>query len=302
MSLSSCHKEESLPQVWIDGRAVRAENACVSVFDRGFLYGDSVFETLRTYGNQPFALEAHLERLQKSAQQVFIELPCSLDTLASEVNQAVLAAGFDETYVRVMVTRGRGALGLDPGLAETPLRVLLLTRLQPPPRNDYDEGISAVTYRAGRPGDATSAAGAKIGNYLVAVLSHRAARARGAKEALIVGADGRIVEGATSNVFWLCGSSLWTVPIEAGILPGITRRHLLEIAAECGLTTHFQCPTVDELWGADAVFVSSSIREILSLVRIDGREVGDGKVSPKVKLLHNAFRRARGVAELFAGP
>src|SRR5690606_15659414 len=164
-------------QVMIDGRLVGEHAARVSVFDRGFLYGDSVFETIRTYGGRPFALDHHLQRLRRSAELVYIPLPVSEADLAREVDEAVRAAQNPESYVRVMVTRGQGELGLDPALAEVPLRVVIVGPLQPPPASAYDDGVGVVTFRTERPSDSTPAQGAKIGNYLVAVLAVRAARA-----------------------------------------------------------------------------------------------------------------------------
>lgn len=297
----SAEKSSSLPpniRVWIDGAEKSPENACVSVFDRGFLYGDSIFETLRTYRGQPFALEEHLHRLEESAARVFIDMPVSRQTLAEEVTRAVAQSQLDECYIRVMITRGRGALGLDPRLASDPLRVMLVAPLSPPPLEDYRDGIEVVTFETSRLGDATAAQGAKLGNYLVAVLASRKARAAGAKEALIVNAEGQAVEGATSNLFWFEGERLCTVPLEAGILPGITRHHLLKVAQSMGLAYGERVPTISELLASDGVFISSSIREMLSVVKIDGVPVAGGVVPARNRALHDRFRESVGVAAL----
>lgn len=280
-------------RVWIDGKKVEADSARVSVFDRGFLYGDSVFETLRTYGGAPFALDEHLERLAESARRVLIELPVPLDRLRREVAEAVSAvvsSGLTECYARIMVTRGIGALGLDPGSAVHPLRVLLVGPLHPPPPTLYEEGISVVTYCTTRKNDATEAEGAKIGNYLVAVLANRKATEAGAKEALICDPEGRVVEGATSNVFWVEGNTLCTPGVDAGILAGITRAHILAVAREAGIEVRFFVPTIEQLALADEVFISSSIRELLPVVQIDGRPVHAGTPGPMTKNLLDRFR------------
>ncbi len=276
--------------VMVDGSVVDAEHATVSVFDRGFLYGDSVFETVRTYHGRPFALGEHLDRLQRSAARVFIELPVPLGQLAGEVRELVFRAGNDESYVRVMVTRGRGALGLDPSLAGSPSRVIIVAPLTPPPQAAYTDGIAAVTYRTQRVTEATDAAGAKVGNYLVAVLAMREAHAAGAGEALIVDGRGFIIEGATSNVFAVIGGTLVTPPEDAGILPGITRGLLLGVAADLGVPTVLRELALDEARGADELFISSSIRELLPVVRLDGAAVGPGVPGPTSLRLLAAFR------------
>lgn len=291
----------SLPeriQVWIDGSKKSPENSVVSVLDRGFLYGDSVFETIRTYGQKPFALQAHLLRLEESAQRVLIELPVSLETLAEEVSTAVTSSGYSECYVRVMVTRGQGALGLDPRMAVRPLRVMIVAPLSPPPWDDYRNGISAITFETSRATDDTPAAGAKVGNYLVAVLANKQAAEAGAKEALIKNSRGEVTEGATSNVFWFEGDRLLTPPLSSGILAGITRHHIIDCAKGLGLEVVERVPTVDELLASDGVFVSSSIREMLPVVSIDGEAIAGGRVPPFFGALHSAFRRAAGVEPL----
>ncbi|MEO7034507.1 MAG: aminotransferase class IV [Polyangiaceae bacterium] len=278
--------------VMIDGRIVPAEQAVVSIFDRGFLYGDSVFETLRSYQSKLFALDAHLERLQRSAERVFIPLPVSLAELRAELLEATRIQGSPESYVRLMLTRGVGrSLGLDPELAEKPLRVVLVTALALPPAELYERGIAAITFRAERPSDAPGVADAKIGNYLLAVLAMRAARAQGAVEALLEDAHGCILEGSTSNVFAVFRGTLVTPPEGAAILPGITRARVLELAR--GILPAVERPLrKSELGQADEVFITSSIRELVPVVRIDGQAVGPGTPGPITLQLLSRFRAA----------
>lgn len=283
--------------VMMDGQLVAPEQARVSVFDRGFLFGDSVFETIRTYGGIPFALDEHLARLERSAELVYIPMPTSVEQLAAEVRQALAASNNPESYVRVMLTRGEGDFGLDPALADRPLRVLIVRPLVPLAAESYQRGVSAVTFKTMRPSDATAAEGAKIGNYLVAVLGTRAAKQAGAHEALIVDVAGRVVEGATSNVFHVVKGELFTPPASAGILLGITRDRAIAAAEGLGLKVRQQLATVEELIDADEVFISSSIRELVPVVRIDGRAVGDARPGVLTRQIHAAFRR-RIAAEL----
>ena len=274
----------------IDGELRPPDAQRVSVFDRGFLYGDSVFETLRTYDGEPFGLAEHMERLARSAELVFIELPVPRATLEAEVRAAVAAGQNAESYVRVMVTRGQGALGLDPGLAERPTRVIIVQPLVTPPERHYTEGVAAITYRTQRQVDATSAVGAKVGNYLVSVLAMREASRVGAVEALIVDSRGEVLEGGTSNVFLVKEGRLITPDISAGILAGITRAHVLEVAHALGMAVELRAPSVAEAYAADELFISSSIRELMPVVRLDERRIGDGRPGPVFARLRAAFR------------
>jgi branched-chain amino acid aminotransferase len=278
--------------VMIDGQLVPPERAQVSVFDRGFLYGDSVFESLRSYHGAPFALDEHLVRLKRSAERVAIALPVGLDTLRNEMHHALRVHGSPDSYLRLTLTRGTGrALGLDPELAEEPLRVLLVTALAPPAAEMYEHGIAAVTHRAERSSDAAGVADAKIGNYLMAVLAMRAARALGAREALIEDRDGHVLEGAASNLFAVIAGKLVTAPESAAILPGITRGHVLELARAAGIAVELRALAKSELASAQEVFVCSSIRELVPVISIDGRLVGNGTPGPTSRELLRAYRR-----------
>lgn len=280
--------------VLIDGRPMPPEAAKVSVFDRGFLYGDSVFEALRTYGRRPFALDRHLARLAESAARVFIELPVSLEQIGREVESAIIGAGNAESYVRLCVTRGVGeAMGLDPGLARHPLRVVIVTPLKSPSSETYRDGVAAITHRTERVTDHGAASGAKVGNYLMAVLAAREARLVGAAEALIVDARGCVIEGATSNVFVVThDGTLVTPPETDGILLGITRETVLSVAAQLGIPIKLESLPLGAVTGAAEVFFSSSIRELVPVVRLDGAPIGTGQPGPTTLRLLTAFREA----------
>jgi branched-chain amino acid aminotransferase len=268
------------------------DDAKVSVYDRGFLYGDSVFETIRTYGGEPFALGEHMARLARSAERVAIAMPLSPADFGMEVRLAVRAARNPESYARAMLTRGSGPVGLDPALAGAPLRVILVEPLTPLPATMYRDGVAVVTVRTERAADA--AHGAKVGNYLGSLLALRQARARGAHEALVLDAAGRVVEGTTSNVFSVRAGELTTPPEQAGILVGITRAHVLDLCAEKGLRVHLAPLSPDDLAAADEVFICSSMREIVPVVRVDDRLVAGGRPGPVTRALHAAFRSHTG--------
>jgi branched-chain amino acid aminotransferase len=280
--------------VVIDGVLLGEQDAKISVYDRGFLYGDSVFETIRTYAGRPFQLSAHLERLERSAGLVFIPLPVDRSTLSAEIEIGLRAAGNAESYVRVMLTRGQGTLGLDPALAERPCRVIIVAPLQPLQADVYDRGVGVRIYATQRTLDATGREGAKVGNYLLSVLALREAKAIGAHEALIADGHGRVVEGATSNVFYVRDGVLHTPPVDAGILPGITRAQVLLAAERLGIEVRYATPTIDELKGSDEVAISSSIRELVPVVSVDGEPVGAGRPGVLIPRLLAEFRRLIG--------
>jgi branched-chain amino acid aminotransferase len=283
--------------VLIDGVLYSADAARVSVYDRGFLFGDAVFEVLRTYGGALFAWDEHFARLRQSAQRVLLQLPVDSVTLRAEVERGVAAAGKDDCNVRIVVTRGTGPVTLDPGTAGSPLRVVLVEPVAPPPREAYADGIAAITVRTQRSVDGTAAAGAKVTNYLESLLAVGEAKAQGAQEALIVDGRGDVLEGATSNVFVAKGGRLTTPPEDAGILAGITRAYVLDAAARAGVAVEQRRLRPETLYDADEVFVTSSIREVLSVVRVDRRVIGTGAPGPLARTLHRAFRGAVGVGD-----
>jgi branched-chain amino acid aminotransferase len=283
--------------VWIDGEAHAPDQAFISVYDRGLLYGDSVFEALRTYVGKPFALEEHLARLRRSAEKVFITLPLSDDALATEVVRAVRELGNDESYVRILVTRGTGPISMDPDTAKEPTRVVFVEPLTAPPREAYVAGIAVITSPVRRTVDDTAAAGAKVANYLASILALREAKARGAAEALVVDARGFVVEGTTSNVFAVLAGRLVTPPIFAGILPGVTRDHILRAASDLNLPVTERPLQREELYAADEVFITSSVRELFPVVRVDGRTIGSGVPGPIGRALHKRFRESVGLGD-----
>jgi branched-chain amino acid aminotransferase len=282
--------------VLVNGQVADPDRASISVYDRGFLYGDSVFETIRTYGGVPYALDDHMKRLGRSAARVLIALPVPLATIAEEVSRGIGLAANPESYVRVMVTRGTGPMGLDPDLAESPSRIVFVEPLTTPPREHYRDGIGVILVRTARAADATAAAGAKVANYLTSLLALREAKRAGAAEALFVDGKGRVIEGASSNVFIVSRGELVTTPEESGILPGITRAHLIEAAVRLGIGVAARDITEADLFAADEAFVSSSIREALPVVRADGRPIGCGVPGPVTRRIHEEFRAAARVA------
>jgi branched-chain amino acid aminotransferase len=296
--------------VSIDGRLIPAGEARVSVFDRGFLYGDSVYEVVRTYGLAPFEVPAHLARLEESARRIALPLPWTAERTVAELGRVVEASrGGDpvdpaaapwnvgERMVRLVVTRGSGELGLDPGLAREPTVVLLALPLRGPPRVAYEEGIAV--WPVGGPGAPRGPRrggdpAAKTGEHLVHVLAVKEARAHDADEALLVDGAGCVGEGASSNVFAWSGGELVTPPLLAGILAGVTRARVLEIARALSIPVRERPLPLKELQGAEEAFLTSTVREILPVVRVGEHPVGPGWPGPVTRRLHAAFRAAAG--------
>jgi branched-chain amino acid aminotransferase len=276
-------------KVCIDGKVVDSADAYVSVFDRGFLYGDSVFEVYRTYGGVPFAEREHLERLARSAERLMIPMPVSLEELSGEVRATLDAAGKGEWYVRVVITRGTGPLTYDPSTANEPLRVIVVAPLSVPPQAHYENGIGVAILRASRPTDDARAAGAKASNYLANLLAVHEAKQKGAQEALVVGRAGQILEGASSNIFIVKDGKVKTPEPQPGILVGITRATVLQAAREAGIEVEEGEIRPEDLYGADEAFITSSIREVMPVVRADGRPIGSETPGPVTKQLHQGY-------------
>jgi len=276
--------------VSIDGELVDPLTASVPVLDRGFLYGDSAFEVTRTYGGQPFALAAHLERLRGSCARLRIAFDVSDDTLGRELSTALTAARNDESYVRIIVTRGSTAIGLGVEGAQPSRRIVVVLPLPGQPEGIYERGIELATVTGARALDGSGASGAKASNYLPNILSLASAKARGGHEALSVGPNSEILEGATSNVFIVRGGVVRTPPIGLGILEGITRRVVLEGAAADGITIEQCLLFPPDLYGAEEAFITSSLREVMPVVRVDGVVLGSGRPGPMSAQMHRAFR------------
>jgi branched-chain amino acid aminotransferase len=279
----------------VDGVLTAARDAKVSALDRGFLYGDSAFEVMRTYDGRAFHQEQHLQRLAGSCERLRIPMPISLQELASRVQRAVDGARVKlhmlDCYVRVTVTRGVGPLGIKLPSKPQPSVLVYALPLEPPNDAVYEQGIEVGLVHVGRATDGTSAAGAKTSNYLTSVLALDDVQKRGAQEAIVVGAHGELIEGATSNLFIVRGGALETPPLSSGILAGITRAAILELAAQLHIPCKEQGLATGDLYGADEAFITSTIRELLPVVRADGVAIGSGSPGPIYGRLLTAYRQ-----------
>lgn len=279
----------------VDGVLTAARDAKVSALDRGFLYGDSAFEVMRTYDGRAFHQAEHLARLAGSCERLRIPMPIGLDELAARVQRTIDAARvrlhMPDCYVRVTITRGVGPLGIRLPEQPEPSVLVYALPLEPPPASVYEQGIEVGLVHVGRATDGTSAAGAKTSNYLTSVLALDEVRQRGAQEAIVVGAHGELIEGATSNLFVARGGELVTPPLSSGILAGITRAAILRLAAQLGIPCREQSITSADLYGADEAFITSTVRELVPVVRADGSAVGRGVPGPLYGRLLTAYRQ-----------
>ena len=274
----------------MNGKLVAPEAATVSVFDRGFLYGDSIYEVIRTYDGIPFELEAHVTRLARSASHIGMRLPVSRGALTDEIEATVAIADHPESYIRVIMTRGAGPIGLDPALAVDPVRLILVQPLTPPTPQQYDAGVTVAVTNIRRNLRAAVDPAAKTGNYLNSVLALREARQRGAYEGIMLDHRDLVTEGSSSNIFAVYGDRLMTPPLDVGLLAGITRAVVLRIAPRAGLRPIEAPLSAASLYEADEVWLTSTIREVLPIVKVDNRSIGRGQPGPAYHRLRDAFR------------
>jgi branched-chain amino acid aminotransferase len=283
--------------VYVNGQILPEDRAVVSVLDHGFLYGEGIYETLRTYERRPFLLGRHLERLRSSARLMALDVPFTDEELTRAIDETLAAhPALDEAYIRVLVTRGVGELSYSLAACATPTLVIIVKPLPAVPERVFTEGIglALVSVRRNHP-DALNPM-IKSNNLLNNALAMQEAYRRGADEALMLNQAGELAECSQSNVFLVRGGEVATPPLSAGLLPGITRAFVLEIARSLGLPAAERRLTPDDLARADEVFVTGTTREVTPVVAVDDRSIGDGTPGPITRRLLEAFRQARRTA------
>jgi branched-chain amino acid aminotransferase len=273
----------------IDGRMLPPDQAFVPVLDRGFLYGDSVYEVIRTYGGSPFALDTHLDRLERSAAALQIPL-LPRETLTAAVRRTLEAAGNPESYCRIIVTRGTGPLTLDPTTATESRTLILVKELEPFPEWMFAQGIRVYIPSVRRNLRAALDPAIKSGNYLNSVLALGEAKRQGFDDALMLDAEGRLTEATTSNVFLFRRHTLYTPALEVGILEGVTRGILLTLARQAGIPAVEGELRASDLTSADEVFLTSTLREVMAVVQVNDHRVGSGKPGPQTARMGDLFR------------
>lgn len=274
-------------KVYIDGVILDPKDARISVFDRGFLYGDSVYEVMRTSGGRPVDQEPHLDRLERSAASIMLELPAR-DIIVSAVRQTLGGAGNDESYVRIMCTRGGGEIGLDIALADKPALIIIVKPLVLLPARAYSHGIRLRIVGVQRTSRRAMDPAVKSGNYLNNIMALQEGRRAGADEAVMCDAQGRVAEGSTSNVFVVTGGKVTTPAVHIGLLAGITRLRVIELARAAGIEVSESTLMPDEVREADEVFITSSIRGVVPVAEVDGAAVRNtvGPITGQIMALY----------------
>lgn len=276
--------------VSINGKITPAADAVISVLDRGFLYGDSAFEVLRTYQGQPFAEAEHLARLAVSCERLLIDFPVPIPALSKDLHAALAAAGNAESYIRVIITRGSGPVLLDLRTAQNPTRVIIVLPLPTQPAEMYTQGVEVSLVASSRATDSSRATGAKASNYQPNMLALHEAKQRGAYESIFVGPHGDVSEGASSNLFVVRSGKLITPPIRSGILEGITRRCIIDVAKTLSIPLAEHALFPKDVYAADEVFITSTLREVVPVVRVDGAPIADGRPGPMTRRILQSFR------------
>ena len=276
--------------VYLNDRFVPKEEAVVSVFDHGFLYGDGVFETLRAYRGRIFQLTEHLARLERSASAVGMALPVTRERLADLARESLTRNQLQEAYVRITVSRGPGEIGLDPALCKSPTLVVIAKPFEPYPESFYTDGVSVIIAQTRRNPPEALPPHVKSLNFLNNVLAKMEANAAGSHEALLLNYRGEVTEGTTSNVFVVQGQRLRTPAVECGLLAGITRGIVLQLAREGGIPVEERRLTVRDLTDAEECFLTNTTQEVLPVTRVDRRSIGDGRPGQITRRLHGSFR------------
>jgi branched-chain amino acid aminotransferase len=274
----------------VNGIVTRAEDARVSVLDNGFTFGDAVYETLRTYGGRPFARTRHLARLRASAARLGFEIPTPNEELARTLDELLARAGNAESYIRLIVSRGVGDISYHFDRVRGPTVVVAVKPFEPSPAFQYRQGVAVAIVSVRRNHASALDPAIKSCNLLNNVLAVREAQGGGAVEAILLNQDGLVAEGASTNVFTVKDGIAITPPLTAGILHGITREIVLEIAREDGLVVREADLGPDDLRRADEVFITSSTREVMPVRSVDGAVVGGGQPGPITERLLANFR------------
>ncbi|MEO5896801.1 MAG: aminotransferase class IV [Vicinamibacterales bacterium] len=278
--------------VYVNGIIKPAQEAVVPVYDHGFLYGEGVYETLRTYKRVPFLYDRHMQRLRASSERLHLPVPFDNAEMAEWIASTVAAAGeLQEAYIRILFTRGVGELNYDPRSTPNPTTVIIVKPLEEPPARVFTEGINIclVPILRNHPGSVNPLI--KANNLLNNALAMQEANRRGGEEGLMCNYRGELSECSQANFFLVRGGVVLTPPSEAGLLEGITRAFLFEVGNDNGIDVREAILTPDELATADEAFITSTTRELSPVTKIDGRPVGSGTPGPVTNKLLEGYRR-----------
>jgi branched-chain amino acid aminotransferase len=285
-------KELAMPlQVYIDGKLYDKEDAKISVYDHGLLYGDGVFEGIRSYAGKVFRLKQHLDRLWNSAKAIWLEIPMSQDAMAKAIQDTLATNGILDGYIRLVVTRGVGTLGLDPNRCSQPQVIIITDKITLYPDELYQKGLEIVTVSTQRNHPAALNARIKSLNYLNNILAKIEGLQAGCIEALMLNHKGEVAECTGDNIFLVRGGKLLTPPTDAGILEGITREAVMELARDAGIEVREIPLTKHDVFIADECFLTGTAAEVVPVVKVDSRKIGDGTPGSITRDLMERFRK-----------
>ena len=278
-------------KVYLNGTFVDETQAKVSVFDHGLLYGDGVFEGIRSYDGLIFKLREHIDRLFESAHTIMLKIPMSKDALIGVVKQSLRVNKLHDAYIRLVVTRGVGDLGLDPRKCKQPTVFVIADKIQLYPKQLYDRGLTLITVATQRNVPEALNPQIKSLNYLNNILAKIEAINAGYEEAIMLSPSGYVTECTGENIFFVKGKQLVTPPPYIGVLRGITRQTVMTLGTRQRLDVREELLTRHDLFNADEVFLTGTAAEIVPVVKIDGRVIGAGRPGPVTKKLQQGFRQ-----------
>jgi branched-chain amino acid aminotransferase len=277
-------------KIYIDGKYYDKEDAKISVYDHGLLYGDGVFEGMRAYNGRVFRLTEHLDRLWDSARAICLDIPIGMQEMVDAVNETLRLNGIKDGYVRLVVTRGVGTLGLDPHKCARPSIIIIADHIALYPQDLYDKGLEIVTVSVPRVPSAALSPRIKSLNYLNNILAKIEGMQAGCVEALMLNNKGELAECTGDNIFFVSDGRISTPPLNADILGGITRDTAIGLARELGVEVCEVALTKYDAYVADECFLTGSAAELIPVVKIDGRTIGSGKPGPMTLRLTACFR------------
>jgi branched-chain amino acid aminotransferase len=285
--------------IYLNGEFVAKEQATVSVFDHGFLYGDGIFEGIRAYDGCVFKLKEHLVRLYESAKSIMLEIPLGFEEMEQAVVETLRRNELRSAYIRLVVSRGIGDLGLDPNLCKQANVIIVAEKLKLFPSELYEKGLKVVTVATRRNPADTLNPRIKSLNYLNSILARLEAEQAGASEALILNHDGYVCEGSGDNVFIVKNGTVITPPTYLGALEGITRNTIIEICREQGIPCEEKPFTRHDVYVADEVFLTGTAAEVIPVIEVDRRVIGRGVPGEMTQRLTKEFRKITTVTGTF---
>ena len=283
--------------IYLNGRFVKEEEALISVFDHGFLYGDGVYETLRSYGHRLFMCDQHVARLFRSADAIGLPVPipteCWPDLLHEAMARNQVGHALRDAYLRITVSRGAGDIGLDPALCPSPTVVVMAKPLTAPPAGLYETGVDVIIAETRRNSPEALSPQIKATNFLNNILAKREAIAAGAFDSIFLNAEHQLTECTVSNLFFVANGVLRTPSVDCGLLDGLTRMIVIQLARELPVRVEEGRYTADDLYRAAECFLTNTSMEIMPVASVDRRVIGAGKPGPLTRKLRDLFVGAR---------